>query len=168
MQRRLLLNLKKKLRKLKNQISISIATILLTTFVCAVANGNEFWLISENEYSSLEVDNNLDLKLSSIYDKGPKITLVSPNIAEKISAPVNIYLRFENSPNGIEPDMDSLIVQMKGLITLDITKRIKPFIKGKEINIENAKIPNGRHNIVFMIMDLEMNYSERLLSFIIN
>ena len=114
-----MLNLKKKLRKLKNKISLSLATILLTTFFCAVANGNEFWLISENEYSSLEVDNTLDFKLGSTYDKGPKITLVSPNIAEIVSAPVNIYLRFENSPNGIEPDMDSLIVQMKGLITLD-------------------------------------------------
>jgi len=163
-----LLNLKKKLRKLKNQISFYIASILLTTFVCAVANGSEFWLISDNEYSLLEVDNTLDLKLSSNYDKGPKITLVSPNIAEKISAPVNIYLKFENSPNGIEPDMDSLIVQMKGLVTLDITERVKPFIKGQEINIENAKIPKGRHNIVFMIMDLEMNYSERLLSFRVN
>ncbi len=131
-------------------------------------HGSDFWLISDNEYLSLKVDDSLDLKLSTSYDKGPKITLVSPNISKKITAPVNISLRFENSPTGIEPNMDSLIVQMKGLITLDITKRIKKYIKGRELNIENAKIPKGRHNIVFMIMDQEMNYSERLLSFRIN
>ena len=160
--------MKKKLRKLKKQISFALATFLAATFVNVVAYGSDFWLISDNEYLSLKVDDSLDLKLSTSYDKGPKITLVSPNIAEKISAPVNINLIFENSPTGIEPNMDSLIVQMKGLITLDITKRVKKYIKGKELNIENAKIPKGRHNIVFMIMDQEMNYSERLLSFKIN
>ena len=163
-----MLNLKKKLRKLKKQISFLIFVITLTTITFANSYGSDFWLISENEYLSLKVNNSIDQKLSYLANKGPKITLVSPNIAEKIFTPVNISLRFENSPNGIEPNMDSLVVQMKGLIILDITKRIKQFIKGKELNIENAKIPKGRHNIVFMIMDEEMNYSERLLSFKVN
>ena len=64
--------------------------------------------------------------------------------------------------------MGSLIVHMKGFITLDITKRVEKYINGKELNIEDAKIPKGKHNILIMIMDMQENYSERLISFVVN
>ena len=43
--------------------------------------------------------------------------------------------------------MNSLIVKMKGLITLDITKRVEKFIDGTNLNIEEANIP--KENIIF-------------------
>lgn len=162
-----MLNLKKKLRKLKNQISFTLVTILLTSLFCTVANGSEFWLISENEYSLLKVDNTLDLKLGLAYNKGPKINLIEPNINNAVLAPVNIYIKFEKSPSGSKPQMNTLIVKMKGIISLDITKRVEKFINGTELNIENANIPRGKHNILIMIMDADNNYSERLISFIV-
>ena len=54
---------------------------------------------------------------------------------------------------------------MKGLITIDITKRVIKFINGNELNIHGANIPKGRHNILFMIVDEANQYSEKLISF---
>ena len=63
---------------------------------------------------------------------------------------------------------DTLIVKLKGLITLDITKRVEKFIEGYELNIKNAQIPKGKHKILIMIMDINYNYSERLITFTVS
>ena len=160
-------NLKKRLRKHKKQTNFFLIFLLLTIFFSANSYAEDFWLISEEEYSSLKVDESFNQQLSYSANNGPRITLVSPNIVDKVSAPVNIFLKFDSSPTGIEPNMGSLIVHMKGFITLDITKRVEKYINGKELNIEDAKIPKGKHNILIMIMDLQENYSERLISFIV-
>ena len=64
--------------------------------------------------------------------------------------------------------MGTLIVKMKGLITLDITKRLEKYIEGYELNIQNAQIPRGKHKILIMIMDINNNYSEKLITFTVS
>ena len=162
-----MLNLKRKLKKQKKQINSFLTLLLLALFFFTNSYAEDFWLISEKEYASLKTNESFEQQLNSSSSIGPKIILVSPNIVEKISAPVHIYLKFDNSSSGIEPNMDSLIVHMKGLISLDITKRVEKYIDGKELNIEDAKIPKGRHNIHIMIMDMMDNYSDRLISFVV-
>ena len=163
-----MLNLRKKLEKLKKQIKFSVFFCFGVLALNNIVSANEFWLLTETEYKFLEVENSIDEKLNYSFNTGPKISLISPNIIEKVDTPVNIFIKFENNPNGIRPNMDTLIVKMKGLITLDITKRVKKYIEGYELNIKEAKIPKGRHKILITIMDVDNNYSERLITFTVS
>lgn len=160
-------NLKKKLKKQQKAVSFLLIIALANIIYFAQAESSDFWLISESEYNTLRPENTFIENLSYGSDNGPRINLIQPKITDKVSTPVNIYLRFEDSPTGSRPNMNSLIVKMKGLITLDITKRVEKFIDGTNLNIEEANIPKGKHNILIMIMDMDHNYSERLISFVI-
>ena len=163
-----MLNLKKKLKKLRKQINLFVFICISTLVLSNAFADDEFWLLTETEYALLDIENSIDEKLNYSLNTGPKINLVSPNIIEKVDAPVNIFIKFENSPEGSEPNMDTLIVKLKGLITLDITKRVEKFIEGYELNIKNAQIPKGKHKILIMIMDINYNYSERLITFTVS
>ena len=163
-----MLNLKKKLKKLRKQIKLFLFFCLSGLFLSNTVTADEFWLLTENEYALLDIENSFDEKLNYSLSAGPKISLISPNVIEKVNTPVNISIKFENSPEGNEPDMGTLIVKMKGLITLDITKRLEKYIEGYELNIQNAQIPRGKHKILIMIMDINNNYSEKLITFTVS
>ncbi len=160
--------MKKKLKKLRKQINLFVFICIGSLVLSNTFADDEFWLLTKTEYALLDVENSVDEKLNYSLNSGPKINLVYPNIIEKVDAPVNIFIKFENSPEGSEPDMDTLVVKLKGLITLDITKRVEKFIEGYELNIKNAQIPKGRHKILIMIMDINYNYSERLITFTVS
>jgi hypothetical protein len=161
-----MLNLKKKLRKQLNN-SKSLLFLLLIFF-----NSNNLlladtsWLITPNEYLLLGagVSDNVEL-LSNNDSNGPIIVLSKPKITDEVLAPVNITINFLPGKSDALPNMESLVVSLKGLITIDITNRIKPYINGNTLEITDAKIPKGKHKILFMIQDNEENYSERLIKF---
>ena len=163
-----MLNLKKRLKKLRKQINLFVFLCIASLVLSNTFADDEFWLLTETEYALLDVENSIDEKLNYSLNTGPKINLVSPNIIEKVDAPVDIFIKFEKSPEGSEPNMDTLIVKLKGLITLDITKRVEKFIDGYELNIKNAQVPKGKHKILIMIMDINYNYSERLITFTVS
>ena len=163
-----MLNLKKKLKKLRKQIKLLIFFCFGNLIFFNAAASDELWLLTEAEYALLQVEKSIDEKLNYSPNDGPKISLLSPNIIEKVNTPVDILIKFGNSSHGNEPNMDTLIVKMKGLITIDITKRIEKYIEGYELNIKNAQIPKGRHKILIMIMDVDNNYSERLITFMVS
>lgn len=162
-----MLNWKKKLKKHSSSNFFSFITFgLLLLFNTEIIQAEDFWIISDDEYSQIRsIDQDFGENLSSTISNGPIIKIVEPKKIEKVISPVSIKLQFLPSINGHQPNMKSLIVHMKGLITLDITKRVEKFIKGNEINIKDANIPKGRHKILFMIVDEANQYSEKLVSF---
>ena len=161
-----MLNWKKRSKKLNSNYLSCIVFCLFFTFSFSSVNADEFWLLSNDEYNQIKIlDENFGENLSTTIANGPIIKIVEPNVIDKVNSPVNIKLQFLPSANGFQPNMKSLIVHMKGLITLDITKRVKKFIKGNELNIKDANIPKGRHKILFMIVDEADQYSEKLISF---
>ena len=161
-----MLNWKKRSKKLNSNYLSCIVFCLFFTFSFSSVNADEFWLLSNDEYNQIKsLDTNFAENLSTSITNGPVIKIVEPKVIEKVSSPVNIKLQFLPSSNGYLPNMKSLIVHMKGLITLDITQRVEKFIKGNEIYIKDANIPKGRHKILFMIVDEANQYSEKLVSF---
>ena len=135
-----MLNWKKRSKRLNSNYVSYLAFWLLFTLSFSSVNADEFWLLSNDEYNQIKsLDTNFAENLSTSITNGPVIKIVEPKVIEKVSSPVNIKLQFLPSSNGYLPNMKSLIVHMKGLITLDITQRVEKFIKGNEIYIKVRK-----------------------------
>ena len=161
-----MLNLKKKLRKRHNNSKLLLCLLLIFFNSNSLLLADNAWLITPNEYLLLGkgVSDNVEL-LNNNDANGPIIVLAKPKITDKVLAPVNITINFLPGKSDALPNMESLTVLLKGLITIDITNRIKPYINGNILEITDAKIPKGKHKILFMIQDNEENYSERLIKF---
>ena len=75
-----MLNLRKKLEKLRKQIKFSVFFCFGVLALNNTVSANEFWLLTDTEYKLLEVENSIDEKLNYSLNTGPKISLISPNI----------------------------------------------------------------------------------------
>ena len=165
-----MLNLKKKLRKLRNNFQIVLSALILSLYSYSSAiSAEEFWLVSPEEFIELGVNASDTYQLlSATNSNGPVIELMQPNIAEQVTAPIDIVINFLPGASQAQPNMKSLIIALKGIITIDITKRLEPFINGTTLNVQDAKIPKGKHQILVMIQDQQENYSERLIKIKVN
>ena len=168
-----MLNLKRKLRKQRNSFQI-VLSVLALSLLSLYSSGNTispeyFWLVSPEEFIELGANESDNYQpLSSVNSNGPVIELMQPNIAEHVTAPIDIVINFLPGASQAQPNMKSLIIALKGIITIDITKRLKPFINGTTLNVQDAKIPKGKHQILVMIQDQQENYSERLIKIKVN
>lgn len=165
-----MLNLKKKLRKLRNNFQIVLSALILSLYSYSSAiSAEEFWLVLPEEFIELGVNASDTYQLlSATNSNGPVIELMQPNIAEQVTTPIDIVINFLPGASQAQPNMKSLIIALKGIITIDITKRLKPFINGTTLNVQDAKIPKGKHQILVMIQDQQENYSERLIKIKVN
>jgi len=165
-----MLNLKKKLRKQRNNFQIVLSVLILSLYSYSNAISAEvFWLFSPEEFIELGAnESDTYQSLSSVNSNGPVIELMQPNIAEQVTTPIDIVINFLPGASEAQPNMKSLIIALKGIITIDITKRLKPFINGTTLNVQDAKIPKGKHRILVMIQDQQDNYSERLIKIKVN
>ena len=168
-----MLNLKRKLRKQRNSFQI-VLSVLALSLLSLYSSGNTispeyFWLVSPEEFIELGANESDNYQpLSSVNSNGPVIELMQPNIAEHVTAPIDIVINFLPGASQAQPNMKSLIIALKGIISIDITKRLKPFINGTTLNVQDAKIPKGKHQILVMIQDQQENYSERLIKIKVN
>ena len=168
-----MLNLKRKLRKQRNSFQI-VLSVLALSLLSLYSSGNTispeyFWLVSPEEFIELGANESDNYQpLSSVNSNGPVIELMQPNIAEQVTTPIDIVINFLPGASQAQPNMKSLIIALKGIITIDITKRLKPFINGTTLNVQDAKIPKGKHQILVMIQDQQENYSERLIKIKVN
>ena len=165
-----MLNLKKKLRKLRNNFQILLSVLILSLYSYSSAiSAKDFWLVSPEEFIELGANaSDAYQLLSTANSNGPVIELIQPNISEQVTAPIDIVINFLPGESQAQPNMKSLIIALKGIISIDITKRLKPFINGTTLNVQDAKIPKGKHRILVMIQDQQDNYSERLIKIKVN
>ena len=165
-----MLNLKKKLRKQRNNFQIVLSVLILSLYSYSNAiSAEDFWLVSPEEFIELGASEpDTYQPLSSVNSNGPVIELMQPNIAEQVTTPIDIVINFLPGASQAQPNMKSLIIALKGIITIDITKRLEPFINGTTLNVQDAKIPKGKHRILVMIQDQQENYSERLIKIKVN
>lgn len=101
---------------------------------------------------------------------GPSIEVVAPNIAAStkptVRRPVAINVRF-GSQDGASVDMRSLKVTYLRLFGIDITDRLRPYVQGSEIKVDEADIPEGDHSIRVEIRDNQGRASTQTFSFVI-
>ncbi len=82
--------------------------------------------------------------------RGPKVEFVSPG--ESVSSPMRLLLKFE-SFGGTKIDPDSVKMIFLRTPNVDLTPRIKPFVKPDGINMQDAELPPGEYAVRVDIKD---------------
>jgi hypothetical protein len=82
--------------------------------------------------------------------RGPKVEFVSPGDA--VSSPLRLVLKFE-SYGGAKIDPESVKVMFLRTPNVDLTARIKPFVQGDGINMQDAELPPGEYTVRVDIKD---------------
>lgn len=83
--------------------------------------------------------------------RGPKVAFVG-NAADAARSPMRLHLKFE-SFGGAKIDTDSLKVTYLKSPSVDLTPRLKPFVKPDGIDIPDAELPAGDHIIRVDVKD---------------
>ncbi len=84
--------------------------------------------------------------------RGPKIAYVGA--ADETKSPMRLQLKFE-SFGGAKIDTDSLKVTYIKSPSVDLTPRLKPFVKPDGIDMPDAELPAGDHVIRVDVKDSE-------------
>lgn len=82
--------------------------------------------------------------------RGPKVAYVGAGDAMK--SPMRLQLKFE-SFGGAKIDTDSLKVTYVKTPSVDLTPRLKPFVKSDGIDMPDAELPAGDHLIRVDVKD---------------
>ena len=82
--------------------------------------------------------------------RGPKIDMVSS--LDGVKSPVHLQLKFE-SFGGATIDTSSLKVTYLKSPTVDLTDRVKPYIKPTGIDMPDATLPPGDHSLRVDVKD---------------
>lgn len=82
--------------------------------------------------------------------RGPKVEFVSPG--ESVSSPMRLVLKFE-SFGGAKIDPDSVKMIFLRTPNVDLTPRVKPFVKADGINMQDAELPPGEYTVRVDIKD---------------
>lgn len=82
--------------------------------------------------------------------RGPKVEFVSPG--DSVSSPMRLQLKFE-SFGGAKIDPDSVKVIFLRTPNVDLTPRVKPFVRADGINMQDAELPPGEYTMRVDVKD---------------
>ena len=85
--------------------------------------------------------------------RGPGLALVSPDPSNKpLRSPIHLHLKIEKR-GGVQVDLDSLHLAYLKNPEIDLTGRIKAFVKPTGVDVPEAEVPSGVHVIRAEIKD---------------
>jgi len=143
---------------------VSAIFLLLGTLALASptpASAGENWLITPEEAAMQVRDGEMAIPVAAVEGPGPNILLKDPKMLKKLVSPVDIYVAFEPGASKKPADMRSLKVTLVGFIDINITDRLKEYIKGTNLEVEKANLPSGKHRLRMHIEDVAGNPNER-------
>ncbi|AWM06574.1 MULTISPECIES: hypothetical protein [Bradyrhizobium] len=82
--------------------------------------------------------------------RGPKVEFISPG--DSMSSPMPLVLKFE-SFGGAKIDPESVKMIFLRTPNVDLTPRVKPFVKPEGINMQDAELPPGEYTVRVDIKD---------------
>ncbi|QIP04818.1 hypothetical protein [Bradyrhizobium symbiodeficiens] len=82
--------------------------------------------------------------------RGPKVEFISPG--DSMSSPMPLVLKFE-SFGGAKIDPESVKMIFLRTPNVDLTSRVKPFVKPEGINMQDAELPPGEYTVRVDIKD---------------
>ncbi|MBR0852905.1 Ig domain-containing protein [Bradyrhizobium liaoningense] len=82
--------------------------------------------------------------------RGPKVEFVSPG--DSASSPLPLVLKFQ-SYGGAKIDPESVKMIFLRTPNVDLTPRVKPFVKADGINMQDAELPPGEYTVRVDIKD---------------
>jgi hypothetical protein len=86
-------------------------------------------------------------------ERGPDVVPVYPGPnSGALRSPFNFRVRFE-AHGGTRVDLDSISVVYKRRPAIDLTERVRPFLRATGIDMPNAEVPVGVHRIWIFLKD---------------
>jgi hypothetical protein len=133
----------------------------------APASGGPLLLISQSELDALPLDTPVAWSSKPTSPEGPQIAIASPTNNGTYEGPFPIKVEFLPGPKGYDVDIDSLKLEYKKAWGIDITDRVRDFITGTVIDVEESELPTGRHTVEIEIADVEDNLSRQTFTVIV-
>jgi hypothetical protein len=141
---------------------MSKKTILLVPLLLAglVTGARAEQLITEAE-AAMPASADTGMTLRGI-TRGPSVEVVSPAANAKIKSPLALVVKF-NARNNATIDKDSVKVTYIKAKTVDLTSRVKAFVKDDGIDMEKAEVPPGNHTIRVDVKDSQGRASTAMI-----
>ena len=159
-----------------NRVKQSLLSFLLCSAACAgvsaellpgaLGDSPDGWLISPSEAQAFKGQDGFEeppmLRTRSV---APQIEVLKPEPAAdlKVKAPFGIKVQFRSLADAeIVPDTFKVLY---GAFKIDITNRITKFVKvtATGFDLDNAKIPEGKHRLTLQVQDSKQRLAEREL-----
>ena len=96
--------------------------------------------------------------------RGPQVTQVDPAPGpDAVKSPMHLVVKFEGR-GGAKIDTAATKITYMKTPAIDLTDRVKPFLKDDGINISEAELPPGNHLIRVDVKDSEGRVTTSLLN----
>ena len=99
---------------------------------------------------------------------GPIIIVEKPDPDHLYNDLIDILISFDKNPIGEPVNMDSLRVVYLKMFGIDITDRIRPYVKETRIDANGIKFPEGEHEFEIRIKDREQMESSEVIKIKVN
>jgi hypothetical protein len=129
-------------------LALPFVCAVMTGFVSSPAHANHL-LISQDEANLPPPKGALAADRRGI-TRGPRIEVVGEK--DQNHSPVHLQLKFE-SFGGSKIDLDSLKVTYLRTPNVDLTERVKSFVRATGLDMPDAELPPGDHMIRVDIRD---------------
>ncbi len=84
---------------------------------------------------------------------GPIIKIEKPDPDQFYDDLIDILIRFDKNPVGEPVDMESLRIIYLKMLGIDITDRVRPYVKETRVDANGVKFPEGEHEFEIRIKD---------------
>ena len=121
-------------------------------------------LVSQSELDALPLDTVVSWSSKPTSPEGPLIEIASPTNNGTYEGPFPIKVEFLPGPKGYEVDISTLKLEYKKAWGIDITDRVRDFVTGTVIDVEESELPRGRHTVEIEIADSHKNLSHKLFT----
>jgi len=99
--------------------------------------------------------------VAAVAGPGPAIVVRHPKLLERVISPLDIFVEFRPGESGLDVNMKTLAVTLIGFVDFDITDRVREYIRGTNLEVEQAELPTGTHRLRLAIKDVDGNPNER-------
>jgi hypothetical protein len=100
------------------------------------------------------------------FGRGPSVDVASPRSDETVRAPIRVRILFV-AHGGTQVDLrKARIVYMVDPL-VDLTGRLKPYLTSDGLEIDEADVPPGSHQILIWLFDTDGNESKSYVDFTI-
>jgi len=138
---------------------IVIAAVFLAA---ASAMAGPKWLVTPFEASVVGTTADaVKEPVAAVAGPGPVIVVRHPKLLERVTSPLDIIVEFRPGASGLDANMKTLTVTLIGFIDFDITDRMREYIRGRNLEMEQAELPTGKHRLRLAIRDVGDNPNER-------
>ena len=99
---------------------------------------------------------------------GPIIIVEKPDPDQLYDDLIDVLINFDRNPIGDPVNMESLRIIYLKMFGIDITDRIRPYIKETRIDANGIKFPEGEHEFEIRIKDIEQMESSEIFKIKVN